>query len=157
MTDIKFLLDKYEKQNNNKWVKGESTSNEYRKKQRLEANRKHRHLILDGLLNEIGFTLTHNEIAQIRYWIDTFNPHWKEFHRQSKNETIILAMIMIQYKTRNTQLRINKFSISKKYNLTSSKFELIQNRLIFLLMKYTPLTYAQSNKYDNYILNKNGY
>ena len=157
MTNINSLLKKYEHNNRNKWVKGESTSKEYKRKQYLESNRKHRHLILDQLLNEIKFTLNPDEIQQIRYWIDTFNPHWKEFHRQSTNETIILAMIMIQYKTRNTKLKIEKYSITKKYNLTSSKFELIQNRLIFLLMKYTPLTYTQSNKHDNYLLNKNGF
>lgn len=157
MTDINFLLNKYEKDHQNKRVKGECTSNEYRQKQRQEAARKNRHLILDQLLNEVTFTLNNVEIQQIRYWIDTFNSHFKEFHRQSKNETIILAMIMIQYKTRNTQLRIGKFRICKTYDLTDSKFALIQNRLIFLLMKYTPLTYMESKAYDNYLLNKKGF
>ena len=154
MTNYPYLLNKYENKNTNKRVKGEHTSNEYRNKQLLEAKRKNRHLILDELLNEIPFYLSKKQVSQIRHWIDLFNPHWKEFHRQAKDETILLALIFVQYKRVNTQMRINKFSICKKYNLTPVMFELIQNRLIFLQIDYTPLTYKVTDKYDHEILIK---
>ena len=143
------LLKKYDKKQ-----KPERTSNEYWNKQRQEANRKNRHLLLDELLNEIPFHLNKDQIIQIRNWIDTFNPHWKEFHRQSKDKTILLALIMIQQKRANPRRKVTEYKISKKYQLTSAKFELIQNRLIFLQMKYTPITYTLSNKYNHEILNK---
>lgn len=150
MTDIKRLLKQYETP-----TKAEKTSNKYNNRNRLESQRKHRHLILDELLLEIPFYLTPIQIEQIRAWIDKFNKHWKDFHRQSSNETIILAFIMIQRKNFDKRLDVEKYSISNKYDLTNKKFQVIQNNLIFNLMKYTPLTYTLSKKYDNAILNKN--
>lgn len=150
MTDIKRLLKQYETP-----TKAEKTSNKYNNRNRLETQRKHRHLILDELLLEIPFYLTPIQIEQIRAWIDKFNKHWKDFHRQSSNETIILAFIMIQRKNFDKRLDVEKYSISNKYDLTNKKFQVIQNNLIFNLMKYTPLTYTLSKKYDNAILNKN--
>lgn len=152
MTDIKKLLMKYEKP-----TAAEKTSREYDYKQKMEKAKKHKHLLLDQLLNEITFTLDKTQVDQIRRWIDLFNPYWKDFHRQASNETIILAFIFIQYKQVNPKLRIYEHSICTKYKLTDRKFEVIQNNLIFQLMKHTPLTYTLSTKYDNDILNKNGY
>lgn len=151
MTNINYLLKKYEKPTH-----AEKTSPEYNKQQKLEENRKHRHLLLDQLLNEIPFQLHDAQITQIRRWIDLFNPYWKQFHRQSSNETILLAFIMIQRKQVNKRLEVERFSISNKYKLTNKKFEVIQNNLIFQLMKHTPLTYTLSKKYNHDILVKNG-
>jgi hypothetical protein len=151
MTNINYLLKKYEKP-----TRAEKTSPEYNKQQKLEENRKHRHLLLDQLLNEIPFQLHDAQITQIRRWIDLFNPYWKQFHRQSSNETILLAFIMIQRKQVNKRLEVERFSISNKYKLTNKKFEVIQNNLIFQLMKHTPLTYTLSKKYNHDILVKNG-
>lgn len=137
--------------------KAECTSNEYNKKQKLEANRKNRHLLLDQLLNEIPFNLNENQIQQIRYWIDSFNPYFKDFHRQASNETILLAFIMIQRKQVNKRLNVEKFTINRKYKLTQAIFTSIQNQLIFELMRTTPLTYNQSLKYNHEILEKKGY
>lgn len=137
--------------------KSECYTNNYNKQQKLEANRKNRHLLLDTLLNETPFKLNKNQIQQIRYWIDTFNPYWKQFHRQASNETILLAMIMIQYKKENSRLKIERYPINQKYNLTTSKFITIQNQLISLLMRTTPLTYNQSIHYNHEILEKGKY
>lgn len=134
--------------------KRECVSNEYNQQIRQEANRKNRHLILDHLLNEIPFRLTNPQIQTIRYWIDTFNPYWKQFHRQASNETILLALIMIQRKDTNPRIQVDRFSISKKYGLTLPIFENIQNSLIFLLMKTTQLVYNQSKYYNHEILEK---
>lgn len=154
MTDINRLLNKYEKNNENKRVKGECTSNEYYNNQRCKSSRKNKHLILDSLLNEIPFYLSVNQVSQIRYWIDLFNPYWKELHRQASDETILLALIMIQYKQVNPSRSVNNYKIFKKYHLTRPMFELIQNRLIFLQIKCTPLSYKITDKYDHEILMK---
>ena len=163
MTDINKLIRTYYTADGENMTatprkdKRECVSNEYNQQIKQESNRKNRHLILDQLLNETPFTLSEPQIQQIRYWIDTFNPYWKQFHRQASNETILLAFIMIQRKDTNPKIRVQRFSISRKYKLTPAVFENIQNRLIFLLMKTTPLTYNQSKHYNHEILIKQGH
>lgn len=163
MKNINKLIKKYYKSDGENMTatpkknKSEHYSNEYWQKQRLESSRKHRHLILDNLLNEISFTLKQSQIKEIRYWIDTFNPYFKDFHRQASEETIILAFIMIQRKQTDKRLQPHTLSISHKYKLTSAKFTTIQNQLIFELMRTTPLTYTLSKKYNHEILGKKGY
>ena len=163
MTDINNLIRTYYTADGENMTatprkdKRECVSNEYNQQIKQESNRKNRHLILDQLLNETPFTLSEPQIQQIRYWIDTFNPYWKQFHRQASNETILLAFIMIQRKDTNPKIRVQRFSISRKYKLTPAVFENIQNRLIFLLMKTTPLTYNQSKHYNHEILIKQGH
>ena len=163
MTDINKLITTYYNRDGEnitatpKKTKKERYTNEYQQKQRLEANRKNRHLLLDQLLNEIPFRLTPGQIEDIRKWINTFNPYWKDFHRQASDETILLAFIMIQRKNSNKRLKVERFTISRKYNLTNSIFITIQNQLIFELMRTTPLTYTLSKKYNHEILEKKGY
>jgi len=163
MTDYNFLINKYYTSDGENMTatpkknKSECYNKEYDKKQKLEASRKHRHLIFDNLLNEIPFHLHEGQTQQIRTWINTFNPYFKDFHRQASNETIILAFIMIQRKQANKRLNVEKFSISKKYKLTSAIFITIQNQLIFELMRTTPLTYTLSQRYNHEILEKKGY
>lgn len=161
MTEINQLINKYYKNDglnntgSNRRVKGEMTSKKYYNDERQEASKQNKHLILDQLLNEIPFRLNQKQVLQIRRWIDLFNKDWKEFHRQASNETIILALILIQHKQANPRIKPEKYSISHKHRLTLSTFTLIQNRLIFLQMKHTPLTYTLSERYDHELLNKN--
>lgn len=163
MTDINKLIQKYYNADGEnitgtpKKDKAECYTNSYNKQQRLESNRQNRHLILDQLLNEIPFHLHPGQVETIRIWIDEFNSYWKDFHRQASNETVILAMIMIQRKQANKALKVERFSISKKYNLTTPIFITIQNQLIFELMRTTPLTYKLADKYNHEILEKKGY
>lgn len=158
MTDIKQLLNKYYKPDgknptgNIRINNAEIISNDYDKELKSNNRRKHRHLLLDELLNETPFRLKEPQIMQIRYWIDTFNDDFKGFHRRSSNETIILAFIMMQRKNTNPKLNIEKFSISRKYNLNNTVFETIQNRLIFRLMQTTPLIYNQARYVNHEIL-----
>ena len=151
MTNIKQLLRKYEKPN-----PAERYTNTYQNRINTEKARKHRHLILDELLNEVPFILKPYQIEQIRHWIDIFNNDFKDFHRQASNETIILAFIMIQRKQTNPSTKVYKFKISDKYGLTTPIFELVLTRLVFQLMRTTQLTYTLAKKYDHEILNKNG-
>lgn len=158
MTDINFLINKYyTKDGKNttaypKRYKAEHTSNDYRNKQLSQSRKKHRHQILNELLTEINFTIKPYQIEQIRYWIDKHNDNLKNLHRQSSNETIILALIMIQYKQNNPKIDIGTMKISRKYDLTNHKFTIIQNRLIFLIMKTTPLIYSQAKHVNHNLL-----
>ena len=150
MTNIETLIKKYYKKEGEnitaspKKTSAECYTNQYHKIEKMKANRKHRHNILTELLKETPFTLSYNQKEQIRYWIDLFNEDFKQFHRQASNETIILSFIMIQQKKANPRLTVENYTISEKYHLNTPTFELIQNRLIFQLMKTTPLTYSQS-------------
>lgn len=137
------LIKKYEKP-----TPGERYTKEYKRKLNQEAQRKHRHLLLDSLLNETPFNLPKYQVNQIRYWIDRFNNDFKNFHRRSSNETILLAFIFIQRRNLNPYVQIEKYTISNKYNLTTPIFETIQNRLIFQLMKTTELRYNQKEYLD---------
>ena len=162
MTDYERLINKYYSTDgrditaNFKINKAEKVSNEFNRKLKKDSRRKNRHLILDELLTEIPFHLTNDQVKQIRYWIDRFNDGFKDFHRTSSNETIILAFIMIQRKWDNPKLNIERYRISKKYHLTKPKFINIQNRLIFKLMQTTELRYTLSKYHDHEILVKEG-
>lgn len=134
----------------------ERFNNEHNNEIRREARRKNRHLILDELLLEVPFNLNKDQIKNIRYLLDRFNEDFKNFSRNSSNETIILAFIMMHRKQANPKLNVERLSISKKYKLTNSKFQTIQNRLIFRLMQTTELRYSQSKYYDHEILVKEG-
>ena len=162
MTNINKLINKYYKSDGKdltaqvKIHKAEKMSNKYHKQRRLEATEKHRYLLLQELLNEAPFQLTPDQTTQIKYWLTTFNSNFKNFHRKSSEKTIILGFIMIQQKKANPNLQVEKFTISRKYNLTPAVFELIQNRLIFELMRTTPLIYSQAKHYNHEILIKEG-
>ena len=160
MTDIKKLLNTYYKADGKNPAgsfqiqNAERLSNDYDLKLKSDNRRKHRHLLLDELILEVPFNLHDNQITQIRYWIDTFNEDFKGFNRRASNETILLAFIMMQRKNTNPKLNVEKFSISKKYNLNNTVFESIQNRLIFRLMQTLPLTYSQARYVNHEILEK---
>jgi len=151
MTDYNKLLKKYEKP-----TSSEKYSNEYQNKLNQESARKNRHLILDELLLEVPFTLKKPQITIIRTWIDDFNNEFKDFHRQSSNETIILAFIFLMRKEDYPKLDISTFTISKKYNLTKPIFELIICRLVYRLIKTMPIVLRTTNRKDHDILQKTG-
>ena len=162
MVNYNKLINKYYKKDGKnltgdiKINNAERMSNKYHNELRLEKKEKHRYLLLHELLNEVPFHLHNDQIRQIEFWLTSFNQEFKNFHRQSSEKTILLAFIMIQRKQTNPKLRVDKFTISKKYKLTPPVFELIQNRLIFELMRTTPLTYNQSRHYNHEILIKEG-
>jgi len=155
MTDIKKILRKYETiDGQNKRVKGEITTDNYRNMERQTANLKDKHLLLDKVLNDIDQPLNPQQKTEIKKWIDTFKDDWKTLHRQSKTETIILALIIIQYKNNHYKLTNTIKKACIDYDLDRQKFIFIQNRVIFLLMKHTPLQYTISEKYREYVKTK---
>ena len=135
----------------------EKYTNQYNTKMKRKQYNRHRHLILDELINEFPHTLRQYQIDQVRYWIDRFNDNFKEFHRQSSNETIILAFLLIHWKSENPKIKISELPISRKYNLTTDKFILIEARLIFQLMRTTELTYNQRKHVNNNLLEEYQY
>ena len=155
MNDIENLLNKYYKQigKNATAIEtptpAEKHTPNYNTRLKREQYNRHRHLILDELLTEIPYHYTDTEITTIRYWIDRFNDNFKDFHRTSSNETIILAFLMIYQKQKNPKIKVSELPISQKYDLTENRFTLIQNRLIFQLMRTAELTYTQA-KYVNH-------
>ena len=155
MNDIETLIGKYYKKVGQDStaietpIPAEKHTSNYNTRLKRDQYNRHRHLILDELLTEIPHHFTTSEIETVRYWIDRFNTNFKDFHRQSSNETIILAFLMIYWKQKNPKLKISKLAISRKYYLDDNKFELIQNRLIFRLMCTVELKYNQA-KYVNH-------
>ena len=151
MTDYNKLLKKYEKPTNT-----ERYGNEYQNRLNREAARKNRHLILDELLLEVPFILPKPQVEVIRTWIDDFNDDFKDFHRQSSNETILLAFIFLMRKEDYPKLDISSFTISNRYNLTKPVFELIVCRLVYRLIKTMPIVLRTSNRKDHDIMQKTG-
>lgn len=150
MTDIETLLKKYYKKIGKNAtaietpIPAEKHTPEYNTRLKRDQYNRHRHQILNELLTEIPYHFTDNEITTIRYWIDRFNDNFKDFHRTSSNETIILAFLMIYWKKKNPKIKVSELPISHKYDLTENRFTLIQNRLIFQLMRTTELRYSQA-------------
>lgn len=161
MTIEKLLQKYYKPEGQNltetpKRHKHEQTSTQYNKKRKQEHNLRKRQAILTQILQEIPFYISPDRVTQIRYWINLFNQDFKNFHRQSSDETIILALILIQRKQQNKRTRIEEYTITQKYNLTQPIFTNIQNELIFKLMQTTPLQYNQKTYLDNNIEDKKG-
>lgn len=160
MTTIEKLMKKYytSKGKNpcehEKRHKAERTSSEYWNRQRQTATQKDKQLLLDKVLNDIGQPLNPQQKTEIKTWIDTFKEDWKTLHRQSTNEAIILALIIIQYKNNHYKLTNTIKKACIDYDLDRQKFIFIQNRVIFLLMKHTTLQYTISEKYTQYIETK---
>lgn len=151
MNNINTLLQKYETPTGeNKRVKGETTTPEYRNTERQKAQLKNRYLLLDTILNETQNPINKQQKKEIRQWIQQFHDDWKTLHRQSSDEAIITALILIQYKKHNYKTPKPLKQTIEKYNLTTQKFLIIQNRIIFLLMKHTPLQYTLEEKYRQY-------
>ena len=143
MTNIEYLLEKYEKP-----TSSERHTREYRKKLKQERAVKHRHLVVGELIRECPFNVSKTQIKIIRYYINTVK-NFKKLHKQASNETIILAFIFLHKTLDNPRIDVEKFSISKKYGLNNSNFKLIICRLHKEIMESLPVTIHETSK-DNY-------
>ena len=151
MTNINRLLNKYETPyGENRRVKNEQTSNDYWNEERQNAKLKDRQLLLDNILNETNHPINIQQKQEIKNWIELFKDDWKNIHRQSKDETILLALIIIQYNENHYYFPKILEKACTKYELNWQRFTTIQNRIIFLIMKNTPLKYTLSEKYRQY-------
>ena len=149
MTDYEKLLRKYEKP-----VKGERYRQKYKQKIYYDNQKKYRHVLFGQLLAELPFTLTKDEKQRVRFFIDMFNKDFKYFHRQSKDEAIILAFIFLIRVIRKPKTNVDEFKISQKYGLNNTNFRLIICRLNDKLMESTPLTVMELKKDKHEYLEK---
>ena len=146
---IKKLINKYD----NVYVAGEKRSLEYERQYKQKQAVKKRHMIAQNLFNEVTFHLNIHEKNQVHYLIDKFT-NFKKLHRKAKNEAIILAFIFYVKLKENTLININKYKISKKYNLTNNKFEIILCKIILQLLQETEIKRTITTRYDHNILLK---
>ena len=157
--DIYYLLNLYEKNPSyeSNYVKGEIRSTEHHRKRKREEKRKNRHLIFDELLLEAKTLIfTPNQKKLIRYFIDDFNNDFQYFHRRASEECIILAFMFFIKKIDTPEIRLERYSITKKYGLTDQVFELIICRLTLKVMRRIPIIPRQYTKDNHDMLVREG-
>ena len=149
MMSYQELIDKY----SDPYVPGEKRSNEYEKKIKREQRLKSRLIKLDLILNDAKTLLiTPNQKAQVEFLIKKHSNEFKELHRTASEETIILAFIFYVKMMEDISVKIDRYSISKQYNLTHNTFETIICRLAkqYILKRSIPPTLTTD--YDHEIM-----
>lgn len=151
MTNYQQLLDKYSAP----YVPGEKRSDEYERKSKKEQRLKKRLILLDLILNDAKTLLVNPmEKKQVQYLIKKHSHKFKELHGTASEETIILAFIFYVKMLSNISVKIDRYSVSKKYNLNHNNFETIICRLANQYMsKYIPPEITTD--YDHEILLEN--
>lgn len=142
-------LKRYE----NNYVPGEQRSKEYNKQIKQEMALKEKHNIAEQLFNEIPFQLTPYEKDQVHFLIDSYK-NFKDLHKRASNETIILAFIFYTKIPYNTNVKLNKYFITSKYNLTHSTFEIIICRLVLNYLREVYIIPHEPKGIDHNILYK---
>ena len=126
MVDYQELIDKY----NEPYVPGEKRSNEYERKVKREQRLKSRLVKLDLILNDAKTLLvTPSQKKQVQFLIKKHSNEFKELHRTVSEETIILAFIFYVKMMEDISVKIDRYTVSSKYNLTHNTFETIICRL----------------------------
>lgn len=126
MVDYQELIDKY----NEPYVPGEKRSNEYERKVKREQRLKSRLIKLDLILNDAKTLLvTPSQKKQVQFLIKKHSNDFKELHRTVSEETIILAFIFYVKMMEDISVKIDRYTVSSKYNLTHNTFETIICRL----------------------------
>lgn len=157
--DIYYLLDLYENKLSyeSNYVKGERRSTEHNRKRKREEKRRNRHLILDELVLEAKTLIfTPNQKKLIGYFIDDFNNDFQSLHRRASEECIILAFMFFLKKIDMPEIRLDRYTITKKYGLTDHVFELIICRLLLKVMRRIPIRPRQHTKDEHEVLIKEG-
>lgn len=150
---LNYLIKKYDQP----YVSGEKRLSESKKLLKRNQRNAEKHVICNELLSEcIFFNFTKFQKNFIHYLIDHFSNDFKRLHGRAKKETIILAFIFYVKKIENSQIKIDNYSICKKYGLTNDIFILIICRVCDDFVRSSPIIYHSSHKYDNDILSKNG-
>ena len=141
------------KEYSNTYVTGEKRSREYNRRLKQKEAIKSRHLTAEKLFNEVPFNLNNHEKTMVHHLIDTY-PNFKELHGKASNETIILAFIFYVKIPYNTNIRLNKYYVSNKYNLTHNTFEIIICRLALNYLREVYLIPREPREIDHNILYK---
>ena len=125
MTHINQLIKKY----NTPYTPGEIRTPEYEKQQKQKQSIKEKLQIAETLFQETPFHITTYEKKQVQHLIRTY-PNFKKLHKRASKQTIILAFIFYTKIPENTDIKLNNYTITQKYNLTHNTFELIICRLV---------------------------
>ena len=136
------LIQKYD----DVYVAGEKRSLEYKRQVEEKQRVKSRHMIASMLFNEVTFYLNRSEKEQVHYLIDKFT-NFKKLHRNASNECIILCFIFYVKLKGNYDIRVDRYSISKKYRLTHRVFEIVLCKIILQLLKETEIKRVITTEY----------
>ena len=148
MNNTEQLLKKYSKP----YVPGEKRSTEYEKMIKRQQRQEHKKQIAEDLFQEVPFHLTNDEKEQVLHLITMYN-NFRDLHGKASNETIILAFIFY-VKMNNKQIKIDRYTITEKYQLTHTTFEIIVCRLVKNYLKHIYIIPKQSETKQHDIITK---
>ena len=148
MENIQDKLNRYQT-----YVPGETRTSEYEKQIKQKQSIKDKLEIAETLFHETPFHLTDNDKEQVRHLIRMY-PNFKDLHKTASNETIILAFIFYIKINQNTSIRIQKYTITRKYNLTHNTFEIILCKLILNYLREVYIIPTEPSDIDHNILYK---
>jgi hypothetical protein len=148
MENIQDKLNRYQT-----YVPGETRTSEYEKQIKQKKSIQDKLDIAETLFTETPFHLTENDKEQVRHLIQMY-PNFKELHKRASNETIILAFIYYTKIPNNTDIKLNNYTITRKYNLTHNTFELIICRLALNYLQEVYIIPTEPHDIDHNILYK---
>jgi hypothetical protein len=148
MENIQDKLNRYQT-----YVPGETRTSEYEKQIKQKQSIKDKLEIAETLFTETPFHLTLQDKEQVRHLIRMY-PNFKDLHKRASNETIILAFIYYTKIPNNTDIKLNNYTITRKYNLTHNTFELIICRLTLNYLKEVYIIPTTPNDIDHNLLYK---
>ena len=147
--DINYILKKYD----NDYTNGEIRTNEYEKQLKQKQSIKNKLDIAETIFNETPFHLTQDDKEQVRHLIRMY-PNFKTLQKRASNETIILAFIFYTKIPYNTDIKLNNYAITNKYQLTHNTFELIICRLALNYLQQVYIIPTEPHETNHEILSK---
>ena len=147
--NINHLLQLYKKP----FVKGEKRTKEYEKMIKQEQSLHNKKEIAKDLFNEIPFHLTNDEKEQVYHLIRMY-PNFRKLHGNASNETIILAFIFYIKIPYNSNIKLSKYNITRKYKLTHDTFEIIICRLALEYLKHVYIIPTMPKDKNHEIISK---
>ena len=128
--NINYLLRKY----NNDYTNGEQRSDEYNKKMKQKQRLYEKLQLADDLFLETPFHLTNDDKEQVKHLIRMY-PNFRKLHGKASNEQIILSFIFYTKIPSDSNIKLDKYEITQKYQLTHNTFEIIICRLALEYLK----------------------
>lgn len=123
-------------------------------KQNTRKLEKHK-LCDEILLDAKPLTLTALQKKRVHFLIDKFTD-FKKLHGNASKQAIILSFIFFIKMTEETNLDIDRWSITRKCGLNKSSFETIICRIANQYMMEAPLIPVETTEYDHDLLSRNG-
>ena len=128
--NINYLLRKY----NNDYTNGEQRSDEYNKKMKQKQRLYEKLQLAEDLFLETPFHLTNDDKEQVKHLIRMY-PNFRKLHGKASNEQIILSFIFYTKIPLDSNIKLDKYEITNKYNLSHNTFEIIICRLTLEYLK----------------------